>query len=411
MNVAVGNVTYGANGTINVNVNPEATGKVTITVNGVAHEVDIVNGKAVYTVVNPAAGKYTVAVTYDGDANFTGATINTEFNVTKADSGMNVIVGNITYGNNATVTVTVNNKATGTVTINVNGNDYTTTIVDGKAIFNVPGLAAGDYTVTVKYDGDNNFTGANMSAEFTVSKLSAGMNVGVENITYGNDETVTVTVNNKATGSVTITVNGKDYTETIVDGKATFTVAGLAAGDYTVTVNYSGDANFNGTSATAGFTVSKINPDMNVVLVNGTNGMNVTVTMNNKATGTVTITVSGVGSQTVNIVDGKATWNIGTLGEGSYTVTVTYAGDENFTAATVNTGFVIGSGDASLGVTVSNITYGNDATIVVTTDPRATGTVTIEVAGKAQTATLVNGRATFTVAGLAAGDYNVTQSY
>ena len=411
MNVVAGNVTYGANGTVIVTVNPEATGKVTINVNGVDHEVDIVGGKAVYAAVNLPAGKYTVTVTYEGNANFTGTTINTEFIVNKSDAGMNVIVSNITYGNNATVIVTVNNKATGSVTINVNGNDHTATIINGKATFNVPDLAAGDYTVAIKYGGDGNFTGADISAEFTVSKLNADMNVIVSNITYGSDETITVTVNNKATGTVTIAVNGKDYTEAIVNGKATFNVSGLAAGNYTVAVSYSGDTNFNGTSTNLEFTVSKINPDMNVVLVNGTNGMNVTVSMNNQATGYVTINVSGKGSQTLNIVNGKANWNIGLLGEGTYTVTVTYDGDANFTSANANAEFVIGSADASIGVTVSNITYGSDATIVVTADSKATGTVTISVAGKEQTQTLVNGRATFTVSGLAAGDYSVTVSY
>ena len=44
-----------------------------------------------------------------------------------------------------------------------------------------------------------------------------------------------------ATGTVTIEINGKEYTDNVKDGIATFNVAGLAFGDKTVAVKYAGD--------------------------------------------------------------------------------------------------------------------------------------------------------------------------
>ena len=413
LGVVVGNITYGNNATIVVNVNPGATGKVNITVNGKSELVDIVNGRATLIVSGLAAGNYTVSVKYDGDGKFNGDNVSAEFTVSAIDPGMNVVVSNITYGNNVTVTVTVNDKATGKVNITVNGVDYEVDIVDGRAVYTVVNPTAGKYTVTVSYNGDGNFTAATASTEFNVTKINPDMTVTVSNITYGNNATVTVNVNNKVTGKVNVTVNGATYEVDIVNGKGTLVVSGLAAGSYTVTVSYDGDGNFTAATATADFNVAKISPDMNVDVSTFDYGTkaNVTVTVNDKATGSVTISIDGGAAQTVAIVNGKATYTFTGITNGTHTVTVNYAGDVNFTADSKSIEFIAGNGDASLSVIVGNITYGNNATIVVTTTSTATGTVDITVNGKTETLTLVNGKATLNVAGLAAGNYTVTVTY
>ena len=169
---------------------------------------------------------------------------------------MNVSVGNVSYGDDATVTVSLNAKATGSVTIIVDGKTKIVNIVNGKAEWTITGLAAGTYTVTVSYNGDNNFTQDTANTKFTVSKISPDMNVSVGNVSYGDDATVTVSLNAKATGSVTIIVDGKTKIVNIVNGKAEWTITGLAAGTYTVTVSYNGDNNFTQDTANTKFTVS-----------------------------------------------------------------------------------------------------------------------------------------------------------
>ena len=86
--------------------------------------------------------------------------------------------------------------------------------------------------------------------------LNPDMNVSVGNVSYGDDATVTVSLNAKATGSVTIIVDGKTKIVNIVNGKAEWTITGLAAGTYTVTVSYNGDNNFTQDTANTKFTVS-----------------------------------------------------------------------------------------------------------------------------------------------------------
>ena len=47
-----------------------------------------------------------------------------------------------------------------------------------------------------------------------------------------------------ATGTVTIGVNGKEYTNPVENGKAVFEISGLKKGDYNVDASYSGDKKY-----------------------------------------------------------------------------------------------------------------------------------------------------------------------
>ena len=69
-------------------------------------------------------------------------------------------------------------------------------------IVTVPGLAVGEYNVTVEYSNDVNYNDSDNSALFTVSKAvipvdpsdKDALTVVPTNITYGDDETIVVSV-------------------------------------------------------------------------------------------------------------------------------------------------------------------------------------------------------------------------
>ena len=53
-----------------------------------------------------------------------------------------------------------------------------------------------------------------------------------------------VRVPKDAIGTITITVDGKKYTEKVKDGKAVFVIPGLIKGDWEVDASYSGDKKY-----------------------------------------------------------------------------------------------------------------------------------------------------------------------
>ena len=230
---------------------------------------------------------------------FAGSISNCSFiNCTSVNSNGIYAVHNLTIdGGNGIVYVLVKDILSGisisvlnNETLSVNSNqivNLTGKIVSGDLIiidntadvfkFKVDGKEITDKAVKISSNGEYymSYTSdvpANLSIAGSYAKSSADtkykngtlifkelakpdIKVSVKDIAYGDNATVTVTLNANANGSVTINVAGKSKTINIVNGKAEWTVSGLAAGLYAVTVTYDGDNDFAQDTATAQFTV------------------------------------------------------------------------------------------------------------------------------------------------------------
>ena len=71
-----------------------------------------------------------------------------------------------------------------------------------------------------KRQGNDNYNAVGDSGKFSVAKVDSIIDVAVSDIKVGEDAVIRVKLLSDATGSVTVTVNGKDYTETVVNGVA-----------------------------------------------------------------------------------------------------------------------------------------------------------------------------------------------
>ena len=209
-----------------------APGNVTIYVNGVNITLPLEEGYG-HTLFAALLNAYSEAD--DDDV----------FHVIKKETSVTVSVDDIKVGEDAVINVELTpGAAPGKLTITVDGKEYDVTPKNGKATLKVPGLKAGKHTVTVSYPGSQNYTNSSNETTFTVSKNSPKLSVNSHNIKVDDDEKITVSVPKDATGTVTITVNGKEYTAKVKDGKAVFTVPGLKAGNYTVKAKYNGDEKY-----------------------------------------------------------------------------------------------------------------------------------------------------------------------
>ena len=393
------------------------TGNVIVTVNGKEYTV-VVNddGKGIATGDKLAAGSHGFAAVWAGNDNYNIVTENGDFKVNKVDSAIDVAVDTIDFGEDAVISVKLADDATGEVVITVNGEDYTAAIENGVASVTVSDLKAGDYTVAVKYAGDNNYNGATGSAEFSVSKITPDMDVTVNNIVFGEDLTVNAVLPADATGEVVITVNGKDYSVVIENGVASATVPGINAGYYTIVVKYAGDNNYNAVDVTKGVNVAKADAALNVIINNVDYGnvftVNAVLTGVNNAplTGDVIVTVNGK-DYTVNVVNGKGNVTGVKLAAGSYDFTAKFAGDNNYNAVSDSGKFNVNKVDSAIYVAVSDIKVGEDAVITVKLLSDATGNVTVNVNGKNYNGTVINGMANVEVSGLKADTYDVAVKY
>ena len=420
LGVVIADVDYGNGFVIEATLtgvnNAPLNGNVIVTVAGKEYPVKVTDGKGIATGDKLAAGTYAFAAAWAGDDNYNIVTENGDFKVNKVDSAIDVAVSDIKVGGDAVISVKLASDATGEVVITVNGEDYTAAIENGVASVTVSDLKAADYTVAVKYTGDNNYNEATGSAEFSVLKITPEMDVTVEDIVFGEDLIVNAVLPVDATGEVVITVNGVDYHVAIENGEASVTVSGLEAGDYTVAVKYAGDDNYNAAEVTKGVNVAKANPALNVIIDSVDYGnvftINAVLTgVNNAPLDTnIIVTVNGK-NYIVAIVNGKGTFHADKLAAGSYNFNARFAGSNNYNEVSDSGKFNVYKVDSAIGITVKDINVGEDAVITVKLFSDATGELTVTVNGKDYTANVVNGRATVSVSDLKAGTYDVVAKY
>ena len=416
IDVAVSDIKVGEDAVISVKLLSDATGSVTVTVNGKDYTETVVNGVANVKVADLKAGTYDVAVKYSGDNNYNAAVATSSFTVSKVDSTMDVTVNDIVFGGDLIVDAVLPGDATGEVVITVNGVDYHVSIENGKATGTISGLAAGDYPVTVKYVGDDKYTGVEVAENVNVAKAQPVLGVVIADVDYGNGFVIEATLTgvNSAplSGNVIVTVAGKEYTVKVTDGKGIATGDKLAAGTYAFAAAWAGDDNYNIVTENGDFKVNKIDSSVAVNVNNIKVGEELTITVNvpSDATGDVTVSVDGK-EYKVAIENGKAVKTISGLKADDYTVTVKYAGDNNYNAAVAASSFTVSKVDSTMDVTVNDIVFGGDLTVDAVLPGDATGEVVITVNGVDYPVPIVDGKATGTISGLAAGDYTVTVKY
>ena len=234
--------------------------------------------------------------------------------------------------------------ATGDVTVSVDGKEYNVAIENGKAVKTISGLKADDYTVTVKYAGDNNYNEATADAKFSVSKISDyNMDISVPEIKEGVNSTISVDLPKDATGTVTVEIGGKNYTANVTDGVANVIIPGLGVGDYNITTTYSGDAKYDLMTKKGNITVIP-NMDVNlyvddVVMIyhDGTRLVAKLTDYQGKPIVNATIYFNINGVNYARTTDANGTASIGlNLESGAYPVIVAYNGSASYSKISKN---------------------------------------------------------------------------
>ena len=413
--VDVDDIVVGEDAVIGVSVPGIVSGVVNVTVNDESYDVAIVDGKGTLTISNLVAGDYNISASYLGDDKYLSSSNSTKFTISKLASSVAVDVDDIVVGEDAVIGVSVPGIVSGVVNVTVNGRSYNVAIVDGKGVLIISNLAAGDYAVDVNYAGDNKYLPSSNSTKFSISKLPSSVLVNVKDIVVGEDAVVNVVLPDDATGSVTITVNGKDYVVDVKYGVANIAISDLAKGNYNVSVKYSGDGKYLPSENATHFDVVKAS-EYNVTIIIDVGDIVVGedavigVSVPDIVSGVVNVTVNGR-SYNVAIVDGKGVLIISNLAAGNYNVNVNYAGDNKYLPSSNSANFTVSKVSSSVIVDVGDIVVGEDAVIGVSVPDIVSGVVNVTVNGRSYNVAIVDGKGVLIISNLAAGDYDVNVNY
>ncbi len=322
--------------------------------------------------------------------------------------------------------VTTNVEAGQTVTISLNGRIYTTTVDDsGNWTYTVPsadlaGLKDGDASVQVSVtnvNGNSASAGREYSVDATAPSVTINT-IATDDILNASEAQSDLAISGTSTAeagqTVTVSLNGKDYTTTVsANGSWTLNVpaadlAGLTDGSVTVTASVSDKAG-NPASVDHTLTVDVTVPAVTIHTVAGDDVINVAEhnqaqIISGSATGAaagdkVTVTIGGQTYTTV--LDAAGNWSVGVpanvisgLSDGSVTVTASVTDAAGNTGSgthnvTVDTGLPSVSFNAISDDNVLNaVEKGQDLSVSGTSANLAEGTVvTVTLNGKNYTAT------------------------
>ena len=427
-------ISYGENATVNITVSSVESGNISYTVksgnNIIKEEVnkEFSNNSASIVLDNLDAGTYTVTVTVLATEEYGETTVSRTFTVNRVTPNISVIVNNVTTLDNVTVNVTVPEGVTGQILIQIGEvyaggaanrivDDKTVQVKSGDSVIitYAPFAAKDTYALGWSFTSNNtNYNsvsnnnwntgeGRSKLIKFEVVKADSNLTIKADDIDWGNDVFVSITIDSRFTGNITVKLGDDEKIAEIKDGSGNVSFANLKADTYNVT------AKFNETDL---FTASQ--KDINVTV----NKVNSTLTLDNivfdwNKTGSTTVSYSGATNVEAVIVETGTsipiqgnTITVSNLKAGNYTLRVTTVADENHTGVTKDVNIKVNKVNSTL-------TLGDD----IVFDWNKSGTTNVvSYAGAINISASVDGGVvsvdgnTIAVSGLSAGNHTLSVS-
>jgi len=253
INISCSEIKLGKDIIFNFNISDGATGYIDVYFNGQKETIDV--GET-FIISNITRGNYLVKAIYNGDNNYLESSNEFYFEVAKFIPSINVNVSDITYGNDAVITVTLNNDATGNVSVVIDGKSNTTQLNNGLAVLTISNLNAGqNKLVNVSYSGDNNYKKATNTNTFNINKAVLDFIINSNDIKIGREENIEIILPAHSGGTITLTGIRTEVKNVTLSGIVKVTYSDLENGTYTVFAQYNGD-NYQTVSKSTSFTVS-----------------------------------------------------------------------------------------------------------------------------------------------------------
>ena len=387
------------------------------------------NGSATLGTSALAGGSHSVTAVYGGDANYLGSTSGVLMQTVKfvTSTTIGTDLSSVVYGQQVTLLATVTpSAATGTVQFTEGATVLATVPVSGgTASFPISRLSTGTHSISAAYSGDalnGNSTSAPMT--LTIGKASSMVATAssVNPAVSGQVVTFTATVTPAAaTGTVQFldgpTVLGS---AAVSGGVAALSTSSLGAGSHSITAVYSGDTNYNSTSAglaetVKGTTATTLSANNSSIALGQTVQLTASVAPAS-ATGTVQFLDGASSLGIIPLSGGTAAAAVSNLAVGSHTFVAVYSGDGYDVASTSPAAAVTVSkanSSAALSSSQNPAVAGQSVTFSVTVAPTgATGTVQFkDGATVLGTVTVAGGAASFATSTLAAGSHSITAVY
>ena len=303
-----------------------------------------------------------------GESSVTAKVENAEHTIYLKNIGKNaelsVTAQNITYTENETIILSYNNTATGKVNITLKSKNYNKTIQNGiNETILITDLPAGEYNVTVEYNGDEIFYNATANTSFIVEKLTTEITTNTTmNLFVDAESKINYTIKPAdAVGNIVFSSN--DTNIVMVD--STGNIKTKSKGSATITVHFSGSENYTSSNANITVTVNLNNASVTAENMTLNVGENATIEYTTNPEGlNVTFMSDNSGIVSVNEQGIVTALKVGTAN-----ITVTVGDDKKYTINSTTITITVTLNNASVTAKDMTLNVGENSTIEYTTTP------------------------------------------
>ena len=175
----VENITTKDDVTLTISLPSDATGEVTVKING--KKADTISANETITInLNNQAGDYVADITYSGDKNYESDMATKEYTVSKDETSITANPIVFEEGNTSTIEIDIPDVDSGFILVDVEGKKFYGDIDKGKATVLVDGLVAGNYTANIVFAGDEKFNKATGTVAVNVTPT---VDIAIQNST------------------------------------------------------------------------------------------------------------------------------------------------------------------------------------------------------------------------------------
>ena len=244
-----GNIYYGEDQNLTIQFNKPVTGLLSVTVNNKTYdniEVDntdlfVYNVKDILT-----EGTYPIQIVLYNNENTIHGLTSSKLIVSKVKDYdfIPIIPSDAKVGNNK-ISFELPYDATGNITIFLGKNNFTIDVSNTSETL-ISGFIEGTNLIKIIYSGDNKYVNKSIDRIINADKFEVNLN---NNLIFtppaGNDVgSFLFNLPTDAEGNLTVNINGENYTQKIVNGKANIDIDDLPSGSYEATIYYSGNSKF-----------------------------------------------------------------------------------------------------------------------------------------------------------------------
>ena len=328
-NNVVVNVKSDVAGTVTVKVGDNIQSKQVIADNVVSFDFGILD-----------VNKYDVEVSLDVGRNYVPSQNTASITISPKSTVVTLNTKEYSFDENIIVNVTASEK--GKVTLKLNNIVKTVDVMANKLLsvdFGV--LSTESYDVVANFTAGSNYIDSSDSAIIKVlAKIDEkDIDISVPEIKPNQENNIVINLPADATGTVTLIIGNNSYKFDVKNGVANVNVPKLDEGNYDYVINYSGDNKYSSFENSGHIDVEKSTPEIVVPpLDKPSSDGSVAINLPSDARGSVTLVIGGK-AYSFPVVNGVANVYMPDLNNGDYNYTITYSGDDKYSAFT-NTGSV-----------------------------------------------------------------------